>query len=375
MRHRLQQQAPNDGGGGAPIPPELAAQFRTQAAAAVQVHQGNPQIPVPPEVMIQQARASGGLPAAAPPPANPAVDFWGAMANDGDISQLPPPVPPTLVPPQQPPVAPAIAPQPAPITRGPPQVASPTPQPAAAAPSPVPGQPPVPTAEDPFDINRLLAGIQIPAPSAPAMQPSQPVAAPTAAPPQAAPAAAPAPPVAAPNDEELQRQAIAALMPKYNLSPEDDRAMISEPGRVIPKLAAQLHLSIARDIAMVMAQQLPMMIGQHARAAINANRAEMEFFSRYPSLNQEAFKPIVAQSLAAMRSVLGPQATREDVMRQGAAMAALRIRSQFQRPTQAQAPTQPFVPANGGAPAPVNPSPSGGLDIWSQLAEGDSHPW
>lgn len=389
LRRRLES-VRQDGaaGGGPPVvtPPAAPAQ--------VQLHQGNPQIPGPADALFQQARASGVTLPGMPPPAAPkpsagalpdipsavptqqAVDFWGAMSSDGDISNLPPPAPPPSaqwpqaappVPGQTPPAQ--VAPQPA---ATPQQQFQPFPQ---AQPAVAPTAPPavLPTAQDPFDINALLAGVQLPTPAPVEPQPQQAVQPQLPVVPQQ-PGVQPqaTPPALSP--EQMQQEAINALMPRYQLSADDDRGMISEPGRVIPKLAAQLHLSIARDLAGVIGQMIPEMVRQHADRAIAGTRAQMEFFSQYPQLNRPEFKPYVAQALSLVRQ-MNPQATREEVVKRGALLAATEIRSRFsQRPQQPQAPVAPYVPPNGGGSAPVNGSPPA-VDIWSQLGDGDMYPW
>ncbi len=387
MRYRLLQSMPPDGGGvGGPPPaaPQASPPASPQGNPAVpsppgrvfEAHVPNTQIPAPPDVFFQQARASGvPVPGTPPPqspsvpaPSNQAADFWGAMGVDGDISQLPAPSPPPsqdprLYPPGQAPQAP---PTPQQFPQQFPSQPVPTPQ---APPVALSGQPPIPQANDPFDINRLLEGISVPAPQPQAPQAPQPQAMPQQ---QNVPAAAPPP--AAPSQEELQRAAIEQLMPRYQLSAEDDRGMISEPGRVVPKLAAQLHLSIAQDLAKVVHQMLPGMIREHTRATLGAQRAEMEFFGRYQALNRPEFQPIVAQSLSLVRQ-MNPQATREEVMQRGAMLAATEIRSRFRPPAaQPQAPVAPYVPPNGGSPAPVShvQQPA---NIWEQLAVGEINPW
>lgn len=381
MRWRLMQAVPPNGagGGGAPLqapmiptPPGVAPQ-----GPRVEYHQPNTQIPAPPDVFFQQARAAGApIPGTQPqapavPPSNAAQDFWGAMGVDGDVSGLPPPFPP---PSQDPSLYPPAQPQQQPQQLAQPQQPyvpqAPVQQPAAVA--PVPAQGPLPTANDPFDINRMLEGISIPAP-----QQQQPSAAPPQQPQQFAPQAQPVAPQspAPPTREALQEQAIAQLMPRYTLSAEDDRGMISEPGRVLPRIAAHLHLAVAQDVAQAMHTMLPALIQQHTHAALGAQRAEMEFFGRFPALNKPEFRPFVAQSLALVRQ-MNPQATREDVITRGAMLAATEIRSRFmQRVAQPQSSAQPYVPPNGGSPAPVSGIPGAPGNIWQELSQGEINPW
>jgi hypothetical protein len=174
---------------------------------------------------------------------------------------------------------------------------------------------------------------------------------------------------------QLQTQAMNYLMAnEYRLSDEDRTQLISAPDEVLPKLAARMHVGIATQLASQVAQAIPQMIQQHLETHVRAQKAEMEFFSRFPKLNRDEWKPTIAESLQMVRQ-MKPQATREEIMREGAALAAFRIQSQYgnrgvPRPPQPPLQHQPFtpMPAGGGFAPPANPSDA---NPWAQLAQED----
>jgi len=200
--------------------------------------------------------------------------------------------------------------------------------------------------------------------------------------PQQAPAPA-APPVGAPMDfGALQKQAIDYLMANdYKLNDDDRTQLISAPDEVLPRLAARMHVGIASQLAQQVAQAIPSMIQQHMDTHMKAQRAEMEFFGRYPKLNRAEWKPVIAESLQMVKA-MNPNATREQVISEGAALAAFRINSKYGQnhtpppPQQQRSVAPPYVPfaPGGGISPPTNPNQSGN-PFADLAADPDWNPW
>jgi hypothetical protein len=181
-------------------------------------------------------------------------------------------------------------------------------------------------------------------------------------------------PVAQPpiDPEQLQAQAIEQLTTTmYALSDEDKNALIAEPDKVLPGLAARMHVTMQVQLAQQIAQILPGIIQGQLAQANKVQGLENSFFGQYPELNKPQFKATVQESLAMIRQV-NPQASREEVMRDGAALAAVRLRTRLggaQEPAQMPAlpatmplasPTAPVQPAVAQQPPPFTPAQSGG---------------
>lgn len=284
---------------------------------------GNPLAVMPPEIAQQIAAAQNGT-------AVPAGESQPAVAVDylQQFEQIEPP-PNTPPPSSQPSVV-----VPPPVHSAPVPQGTPT----------LPVQP-APTAEDPFDINALLTGVPSTAPQVQA-QP-QPTAQPVVTPPQT-------PQV---DRDALRTQAMTQLQQQYRLGDDDSRRMLSEPEQVLPKVAAALHVAIAEDMARNIPQMVQNLVQSQIGQALAAQRAELEFFQKYPALGRPEFRPIVEQNLRlAVQSAQG--ADRNTVMERGARLAALEIRSKFgvQAP-QPNAP-RPFVPAMPGSGQQPQPPPS-----------------
>ena len=198
-----------------------------------------------------------------------------------------------------------------------------------------------------------------------------------------------------PDPAELEQQAVDHLLAtEYALSEEDKNALISEPDTVLPRLAARMHVRMQVSTAQQIAQILPSMIAQAMQQQGKVQSLENSFFGQYPELNKPEYRQTVAESLTMIRSV-NPNATRDEVMRDGAALAAVRLKTRLGQGTQQQPvapapatpqtmplaapiqptapqPTAPFTPAqSGGASEPVVPTDPNQNNIFAILAEDD----
>lgn len=176
------------------------------------------------------------------------------------------------------------------------------------------------------------------------------------------------------NYAAFEAQTIAHLASTEYAIPEDQaRQMVAEPEKVYPQLAARMHVRLASQIGQAVQNMLPSVIDQMVEAKIRANNLEQEFFRTYKQLADPRFRPVVAASLRMAREI-NPQASPQQVMADGATLAAMKLRlnmngqapaqgqpvvqqqpQQFrqQQPAQQYAPpqAQPFMPAQGGGGA------------------------
>lgn len=203
---------------------------------------------------------------------------------------------------------------------------------AAVPPPPQELPPEQPTGEEP------------PAPPAPAA-PVEPVA------PPAAPVGQPAPP----DIEALFNQAVDYFEKNdYALNEAESKSLISEPDKVLPKLAARMHANILRTVIPQIMQGIPAMVEARIESRMKQARQEQGFFGKYPQLADPKFRTVVVDSLKIAKQ-MKPQGTPEEIMEEGAQLAAYRL-SKTQRPVPPQAPTAPgFRPpgTSGSRPAPV----------------------
>lgn len=306
---------------------------------------GNTMIPSNPGIVAQQVEAgaqqvapiSSGAPptvgeqSVPPAPPTEAYDFWSGVEQriDPATQEVPPvaqPAPPEQVvaPPVQPPTAPA------PVQAPPVQAPGITPEQQAAI----------------VEAGAMEQGYQ---------QPAVPAQAPVQAPAQ--------------DFAAFEAQTIEHLArTEYALPPDQANALVARPEEVYPQLAARLHVRLASQIGKAVQDFLPSVIDQVVTAKMEASRLEDNFFRSYPQLSDQRFRPVVAQSLRMARQA-SPNASREQVMNDGAALAAMKLRiqpaavqqpvaaqpSQFNGQQQPVAPFQPAVGGMGGLPTPQVP--------------------
>jgi len=325
---------------------------------------GNSMIPANPGIAVQQAQQGaqqvtpptagapptvGVVPAVVPaqlPQVQPveSYDFWGAMENRVDPGQEIQVAPPVQSMTQEQFVVP---------------VQAPAQQPAALPPQ-APGLTP--------DLSFEQQAAIVEAGAAAAPTPSQPI-----------------PQAPAPDMSNIEAQTIAHLArTEYALPEAEATRLVSEPEVVFPQLAARLHVRLAGQIGQAVQQILPGIIEGIVDAKLKAQGLENEFFRSYPQLSDPRFKGVVAQSLRMARQA-SPQAGREQIMSDGAALAAMKLRLQLTNgaqqpvvvpqvpvqtqplPVQMPAAVPPFQPALGGG-APLQPTQQVVLNEFEALA-------
>lgn len=278
-----------------------------------------------------------------------------------------------------------------------------TPTPETPAPTSAPSEP---AADDDFDavggselfteladdVEEVSAGESAPVskPDTAPTPPPEPVkaapveapAAPTPPPAAVAPVATPTPPTPMTEEElkakfEKDRAAVMAKLIERYAVPEDlTPILIAEPEKALPRLLAQLHMTVAEETVRNLRAMLPQAV-RHVNTVESAQTAAAnQFFEEWPELKDERYGPTVARVLAGYRQA-NPQASREEVIREGgvASMIALRLplpervmtRDTAHKPEPAKSAT--FTPAPAGA---VRGAPSKGPDnVFAILAQED----
>lgn len=253
------------------------------------------------------------------------------------------------------------------------------------------------------DLSAALDGPASVAPAAPVAkpQPAVPVAQPAAAPAQSAapqppaqPAAstpaqpeavqpAPQPQPAAPQETpdqlaakraEHRAQAVAKIQESYALNEEDAAKLVVEPEKIIPRLLANAHAQILDNVWAMMQNALPTMIQHTQRQTEQSAKSVGQFFDAWPELNNPQYKPTIARVLQGYRAS-NPQATTEDVIREGGVMALValrlplpaRVTNNAHMPDAARPGAFPAVHGSAVARPPAKPSDN----VFTVIAEED----
>lgn len=211
--------------------------------------------------------------------------------------------------------------------------------------------------------------VEVAEPAEPPTPQTEPSAEPSAVPPPAAedtPPPAQEPP-AEPQVryDEVRAKQIEALAARYAFDEETADRLMTEPDKVLPQLAARLHMDVAEAVLRSVMLALPQWIDAHMGMKGRESEAERIFFEANPDLRDAKYRDAILMMGQTFRS-MNPSAPAEEAVKVIGAM----VRAAFglQQP-QRQMPSAPapFTPVRGGggtaAPAPKQVNP------WAELAE------
>lgn len=166
-----------------------------------------------------------------------------------------------------------------------------------------------------------------------------------------------------------QQRQVAQLEQYYALQEDDAVALATEPEKVLPKLAARLHLEVMQNVQQQIASQMPQMVQTVQASSQREEQAKGEFFTVWPDLRGHEPQIIQAGMLyRQMNPMASPQQAIDGIGR--IVTAALGKQTVSPQPSQAApaARAPAFRPASGaGGSAPAAKQKS----VWSDLAEDD----
>lgn len=103
------------------------------------------------------------------------------------------------------------------------------------------------------------------------------------------------------------------LVNNYALSEDEAALFVSDPGRALPQLAANLHMRVMDNMAEYMRQVLPDMMEQQTRQSTALAEGRTAFFDAWPEL--KGHEGLISQIGLSWRQ-LNPSATREQFIEQ-----------------------------------------------------------
>lgn len=279
---------------------------------------------------LQEASSDGTDPGAgAGTDPSPSADKWQGMADEllsdegadwGDLDADPPageldtpaaPAPKIDAAPDQPPVAPAQQPQ-----------ATPPELPKAQETTPEPSAEPQPTAEPVVDLNAQRSTLR------------------------------------------------TTLVQRYALNEEMAEKALTDPGSVLPELAADLQLNVTEAVTYGIMSILPQILEQHLKQREVTQQGEAAFFGKWKDLNTPQGRQAAQQFGAAFRN-LNPKASAQEFIEKvgAAAMLSLGLNPGVQEaPPSVPTANLPPPPAAPGGASPL-PRPAGSTNKFAVLAE------
>ena len=147
-----------------------------------------------------------------------------------------------------------------------------------------------------------------------------------------------------------------ALAEHYAMSEDEASAVLTEPEKVLPQLAARVHLEVVQNVLGTLAGVLPGVIHGVQQAQVQHKEVENQFFEQWPQLDRKTDYGAVMELAGAWRRA-NPNAAVGDMIKNVGAMAIVKLGK-----LPAAAPAAPVPAAPGayrpavGAPSPVQPA-------------------
>lgn len=178
-----------------------------------------------------------------------------------------------------------------------------------------------------------------------------------------------------PQDQLVQNAINQLAGTAYAMSPQQVDQFISEPEKILPVMAAQLHVNLVQQMSQMIQQSLPQQVGDIINRQIAAQRIEGEFYGKYPGLRNSQFSKVVNDSIRLVKE-LNPQANRQQVMDLAASAAAQTLRQagygdvlQPQAAVQQNLRNTPYSPAAASHTPAQHNVPQKPVTIWQAMAE------
>jgi len=166
--------------------------------------------------------------------------------------------------------------------------------------------------------------------------------------------------------KDWQEAQVASLTDLYKLSEDDARQLTLEPEKVLPKLAARLHMDVLASIQRSLAETIPAHLTAHLTIQAQNKAAKDMLYGAWPKLNKPEFEGIVTE-VGSMYRRTNKNATPEEAVKAIGRLAYAALgwpdeTSSGAPPTPTPSPTpaaRPFTPATpgGGGAAPRSPAP------------------
>jgi hypothetical protein len=169
-----------------------------------------------------------------------------------------------------------------------------------------------------------------------------------------------------PTVEDIKKQredTIAELEKVYALSNDDATAMLTEPEKVIPKLAARLYVDAYEGVMQAVSKVLPSLVHQVQASSSAAEANQRAFFEKWPALQKPEYDETLRKIGVAWRT-MNPKADPETAVQEIGALAMGLLKL---TPSEAPAATptpKPYVPAAPGGSVPSGPPKPTSDDAW-----------
>lgn len=158
------------------------------------------------------------------------------------------------------------------------------------------------------------------------------------------------------------------LTKQYAFSEEEVLSLQTEPEKVLPQMAARLHMEVLDNVMQHVYQALPNVIQSHTQSSLREQKAQEEFFGAWPELRGAEQQVL---QMGQMFRQMNPKATpQEAIQRIGEITMAALGKKRATAPAAETFPEPPPAPFRPAAPGRVA-SPLPGKNKWEALMDDD----
>lgn len=190
------------------------------------------------------------------------------------------------------------------------------------------------------------------------------------------PVSVPRPPVAPPEPFDIakwEQEQLSGLEKLYAINEEDANRLQTEPEIMLPKLAANMHMTVTRSVMTAIQSMIPEILANQNTMRSADDEARAVFYGVNPDLNDPKYEPAVLQ-VAQMFRAANPSAPREvavktigQMVRMSLGIAPPVAANPSAALLQPQAQARPFSPARGGGGG----APAKAPNIWDEFSNLD----
>jgi len=175
--------------------------------------------------------------------------------------------------------------------------------------------------------------------------------------------------------DEHRAKTLPELEKLFTLSDEQAAALDEQPSKIIPQLAGQMMYDTMLSTYNAVMSALPTVVGTYLAASTTAEKAQGQFFDRWPDLQKPQASKVVSAAIQAYRSA-NPRAPLDDVIQGAGVMAMINLGLDPMKKAEpeispAKPKPRPPKPAAPRGQTPIPPKPSGESEgnFFSDLAE------
>lgn len=152
----------------------------------------------------------------------------------------------------------------------------------------------------------------------------------------------------------------------YQMDEDEATEALTDPQKVLPMLAARVHVEAVQHVLGALAQILPTVVGGVLQAKQEHSQVMDEFFTKWPTLDRTSDLGTVLE-LARVYRAQYPNASKDELVQKVGAMAVVQLgKLPTIQTAQAKVPASPYQPVGR---APVVQQPSSAPNPWDEVAE------